>query len=413
MSRPIPASAACPLLLFVAACADAGARQTAIITDSAGVSIVESREAAWEEGDEWRLDTVPAVTIGGEEEGEPAYDLLQVSDVVRLGNGSIALINNGTSDIRLYDAAGRHVRTVGRAGDGPGEFRAMETLDRSAGDTLHTYDYLLRRLSTIAPDGAFLGSKPLRAGVEGAFLQPLARLPDGSWASTAQVFSADGEAGVRRDSLTVLRISAGFDSIADTIGRFPATEMYISRGGEGANRFVTFSLVPFGLSTRVAAGGGRIYVGNPERYLIQVFGANGTLERSIRRSVEREPVAEGDVARLREHELAEADPRFKPQVESKWANAPIAQLKPAFARMTADSEGALWVEAPRVLEGDPGHADVFDAQGRLLGRIPLPGSFRITEIGADYVLGVAKDADTGLEQVRMYRLQRTGNRGNA
>lgn len=241
MSRPIPASAACPLLLFVAACADAGARQTAIITDSAGVSIVESREAAWEEGDEWRLDTVPAVTIGGEEEGEPAYDLLQVSDVVRLGNGSIALINNGTSDIRLYDAAGRHVRTVGRAGDGPGEFRAMETLDRSAGDTLHTYDYLLRRLSTIAPDGAFLGSKPLRAGVEGAFLQPLARLPDGSWASTAQVFSADGEAGVRRDSLTVLRISAGFDSIADTIGRFPATEMYISRGGEGANRFVTFS----------------------------------------------------------------------------------------------------------------------------------------------------------------------------
>jgi hypothetical protein len=406
MQRLPSASRAPAILLFLAACADAGARQTAIITDSAGVSLVESRDAAWEEGEEWRLDTVPAVTIGGDEEGEAVYDLLQVSDAVRLGSGSIALINNGTSQIRIYDAAGKHLRTVGRAGDGPGEFRAMETLDRSAGDTLYTYDYMLRRLSSIAPDGRFLGSKPLRAEVEGAFLQPMARLADGSWASTAQVFSAEGETGVRRDSLTVLRLSPGFDSIADTIGRFAATEMYISRGGEGASRFVTFSLVPFGLATRIAAGGGRIYVGNPERYLIQVYRPDGTLERSIRRPVEREPVGEADVARLRDHELAEADPRFKAQVEAKWANAPVAQRKPAFARLTADSEGALWVERPRVLEADTGHADVFDAEGRLLGRIPLPGSFRITEIGTDYVLGVAKAEDTGLEQVRLYRLDR-------
>lgn len=397
-------------LLLAAACVDAGARQTAIVTDSAGVSIVESREGAWEEGEAWRLDTVPSVRIGGAEQGDAAYDLLQVGDAIRLSDGSIALINNGTSDVRIYDAAGRHLRTVGRAGDGPGEFRAMESLDRSAGDTIHTYDYMLRRLTTIAPDGGLVGSKGLRAALEGAFLQPLIRLADGRWASIAQVFSAEGEAGVRRDSLTVLLISPGFDSIADTIGRFPATEMYITRGGEGANRFVTFSLVPFGLSTRVTAGGNRIYVGNPERYLVQVYRSDGTLERSIRRPVEREAVAESEVARLREHELAEADPRFKSQVESKWANAPIADLKPAFARMTLDSDGALWVEAPRVLESDPGQADVFDVDGRLLGRIPLPGSFRITEIGTDYVLGVSKDEDTGLEQVRLYRLDRGGSK---
>ena len=146
--------------------------------------------------------------------------------------------------------------------------------------------------------------------------------------------------------------------------------------------------------------------GNPERYLIQVYGRDGNLERSIRRPVEREPVTEGDVARLREHELGETDPRFREQVEAKWADAPVASLKPAFARMTVDAGGALWVEAPRVLESDPGFADVFDEEGRLLGRIPLPGAFRITEIGLDYVLGVARDSDTGLEQVRLYRLDR-------
>ncbi len=399
-------------LILAAACTDAGARQTAVVTDSAGVSIVESREAAWEPGEEWRLDSVPAVRIGGAEEADPAYDLLQVSDAVRLSDGAIALINNGTSEVRYYDATGGHLRTVGRNGDGPGEFRAMETLDRSAGDTLHVYDYMLRRFTSLAPDGTLLGSRGLRAALEGAFLRPLARLADGSWVATAQLFRGEGETGVRRDSLTLLRLAPGVDSIADSIGRFPATEMYISRGGEGATRFVTFSLVPFGLSTRVVAGGGRIFVGNPERYLIQVYRSDGALERSIRRPVEREPVAESDVARLREHELAETDPRFREQVESKWANAPVAALKPAFAHLTVDSEGALWVEGPRVLDTDAGHADVFDPQGRLLGRVPLPASFRITDIGPDYVLGVARDADTGLEQVRLYRLNRGVPRGS-
>lgn len=405
-SRPFPQVPLAIVMVLAAACTDAGARQTAVITDSAGVSIVESRAPAWDDGEEWRLDSTPALRIGGAEDAEPAYDLLQVSDAVRLSDGSIALINNGTSELRFYDRSGRHLRTVGRKGDGPGEFRAMETLDRSAGDTLHVYDYLLRRFTSIAPDGTLLGSTGLRAALEGAFLQPLTRLPDGSWVATAQVFSGEGETGVRRDSLTVLRLAPAVDSIADSIGRFPATEMYISRGGEGATRFVTFSLVPFGLSTRVVAGGGRIFVGNPERYLIQVYRPDGALERSIRRPIEREPVAEQEVARLREHELSESDPRFREQVEAKWANAPVAALKPAFARMAVDADGALWVEGPRVLEGDPGYADVFDREGRLLGRIPLPGYFRITDIGSDYVLGVARDADTGLEQVRLYHLDR-------
>ena len=406
MQQPITVRAVFPLALLVAAaCTDVGARQTATITDSAGVSIVESRQAAWERGAEWRIDSVPLTRIGGAEEGEGAYDLLQVGDAVRLSDGSIALTNNGTADIRFFGRDGRHIRTVGRSGEGPGEFRALETLDRSAGDTVYAYDYMLRRLTGIAPDGTPLEARALRAAVEGAFLQPLGRLADGSWASLAQVFSAEAE-GTRRDSLTVVRITTGFDSIADTIGRFPATEMYITRGGEGANRFVTFSLVPFGLSTRVAAGGDRIYVGDPARYLIQVFRPDGTLERSIRRPVERAPVSPGDVARLRDHELAEADPRFRTQVEQKWENAPVAELMPAFARITVDSERHLWVETPRVLESDPAQADVFDPEGRLLGRVPLPASFRITEIGADYVLGVAKDGDTGLEQVRLYRLER-------
>ncbi|HEX6645007.1 MAG TPA: hypothetical protein VF037_10025 [Gemmatimonadales bacterium] len=397
-----------PGLLALAACTEAGARQTATITDSAGITIVESREPAWRDGEAYVLDSVPALRIGGNEQAEPAYDLLRVADAIRLSDGSIALINGGTSDVRIYSADGHHLRTVGRAGEGPGEFRAMEVLDRTPGDTLFVYDYLLRRLTTVAPDGTLLETRPLLAGTEVGFVQPLVRLSDGSWAATSQVFSGDAGEGARRDTLSVIRIAPGLDSIADSIGAFPASEMFISRGGEGSGRFITFSLIPFGLTTRINAGRDRIYVGNPERYLIEVYRPDGTLERSIRRPVERAPVTEEDVARLRESELegGEADPRFQRQIEQKWESAPVPALKPAYGRLTVDRDGFLWVEVPRVLDEDPGAADVFDPEGRLLGRIPLPPSFRITEIGRDYVLGVAEDADTGLEQVRLYLLHR-------
>jgi hypothetical protein len=408
-SRP---AALVPGLLALAACADAGARQTATITDSAGVAIVVSDAPAWREGEAWILDSVPSVRIGGSEQAEPAYDLLRVGDAIRLSDGAIALINGGTSDVRIYGADGRHRRTIGRAGDGPGEFRAMEVLDRSPGDTLFVYDYLQRRLTAIAPDGTVLEARALRAGSEGGFVQPLARLSDGTWAATSQVFSGDASEGVRRDSLSVIRLAPELDSISDSIGAFPASEMYISRGGEGSNRFITFSLIPFGLTTRIGAGRDRIYVGNPERYLIEVYRPDGALERSIRRPVERAPVTEEAVARLRESELAGTeDPRFQRQVEEKWKSAPVPALMPAYGRVTVDRDGYLWVEAPRVLGSDPGAADVFDPEGRLLGRIALPPSFRITEIGRDYILGVAEDEDTGLEQVRLYPLDRTSASG--
>ena len=47
---------------------------------------------------------------------------------------------------------------------------------------------------------------------------------------------------------------------------------------------------------------------------------------------------------------------------------------------------------------------VFDAQGRWLGDVTLPARFSPMDIGADYVLGVARDED-GVETVAMYTLR--------
>lgn len=51
------------------------------------------------------------------------------------------LVSNGVhaENILLFDSQGRFVRAIGKAGDGPGEFRNIAALVVSAGDTIHAF----------------------------------------------------------------------------------------------------------------------------------------------------------------------------------------------------------------------------------------------------------------------------------
>ncbi|MBB4636904.1 hypothetical protein [Longimicrobium terrae] len=44
--------------------------------------------------------------------------------------------------------------------------------------------------------------------------------------------------------------------------------------------------------------------------------------------------------------------------------------------------------------------------GRVRGTVSMPGDLNVTQIGADWVLGIAMDADN-VERVRLHRLART------
>jgi hypothetical protein len=53
----------------------------------------------------------------------------------------------------------------------------------------------------------------------------------------------------------------------------------------------------------------------------------------------------------------------------------------------------------------PSRWSVFDASGRWLGDVALPSRFTPKEIGADYVLGIGRDADD-VPHVLMYRIEK-------
>lgn len=73
----------------------------------------------WHEGAGWRV--VEELRIGSVEGGGPeAFG--EVEAFVVDGEGRIWVLERITAQLTVFDAAGAHVRTIGRRGGGPGEF---------------------------------------------------------------------------------------------------------------------------------------------------------------------------------------------------------------------------------------------------------------------------------------------------
>jgi hypothetical protein len=111
------------------------------------------------------------------------------------------------------------------------------------------------------------------------------------------------------------------------------------------------------------------------------------------------------VEQYRRDYLERVGPEERPRLERILALSPVPATFPAHGRMLADAEGNLWVAAyPRPGE-DRQVWEVFDASGRWLGPVTMPGRFRVTGVGGGVVLGTGRD-EQDVEKVLVYRLVR-------
>jgi hypothetical protein len=140
-------------LLFAVsvACTDSRSNSSAVtVRDSSGIVIVENDLA--------RLPLMcvvgdaPTIAIGSTD-GASEYELHRVFGASRLGDGRIVLVNQGSSQLRFYDASGRFLMSAGRSGSGPGEFRDAFYLWVLPGDTIWVGDYDPWQFLVFSPAG--------------------------------------------------------------------------------------------------------------------------------------------------------------------------------------------------------------------------------------------------------------------
>ncbi|HET8649909.1 MAG TPA: hypothetical protein VFL95_07705 [Gemmatimonadales bacterium] len=115
-----------------------------------------------------QVDSLPSLSIGVAE-GTPALELDRANSALRLADGRIVVANSGTDELRFFDSTGASLASVGRNGEGPGEFSGGMTLYPGSGDSLVVYDAGARRFTVTDRDGHYVRMYPAVAGGRTSF----------------------------------------------------------------------------------------------------------------------------------------------------------------------------------------------------------------------------------------------------
>jgi len=111
-----------------------------------GVRVVHNEKAGkWGANPEVKLELVR--TIGGLD-AEENSSFNNPNDIVRDSVGNLYILDTDNNRIQKLNSEGKFIKTIGRKGQGPGEFQAARSMD-------------IDKLEIFSPDGVFLGEIPL------------------------------------------------------------------------------------------------------------------------------------------------------------------------------------------------------------------------------------------------------------
>jgi len=304
----------------------------------------------------------------------------EVTRLAEDSQGGIYVLDGQVPEIRHFDRTGEFVGTVGRSGEGPGEYGPL-TLGMvvDPAGVLYVHDWASPpRIVRFDADGTALDPWMLDS--------PFLTTTPGTW-----LFSdAPGRVLVTtrvEDKPALILLENGQEMETLAVPALPG--MPQQRGG------------PYRIDTYWSwHPKGYFVVGVSNEYSLEARRSDGLLR--IRRDVEMLPVhpPEADAYR-RLFEWMERQPAYRPP-EGEW----IPSTMPPFRAINVGSDGRIWVRRntdpiqipveedpsgrPTVGWVQPFVFDVFEADGTFLGEIRFPERFEPHLFGTDYVWGVRR-----------------------
>jgi hypothetical protein len=354
----------------------------------------------------WTLSPTPTLTI--EDDGTPATQFVRIVGVARLSNGSIAVANRGTNDIRVFDARGRHVATFGRTGEGPGEFRRLDWVGRS-GDTLWFFDSGVMRVTgvLVTARAELAGiTRIIATGNRGSF-RVTGRLADGRFVATTNVSPTfEGSPGVHRYPGSAGIIVATGDGEVNWLGDFKSAANFVHNPTGDVKQAAT-GPIAFSPWLYSATTSGHVWIGDSGGDSVVVVRGRDLSRVTIRVPFDRRVPSRELVNKAREEELAlnKTSPVGKAFTEAKFSAKYLPELLPFFESLLPGFQDEVWILEYTGNRQSPAKYIVLDANGRPKGSVTVPGGSRIREVGLDYVILVHQDQDE-VESVRVHRLQR-------
>jgi hypothetical protein len=284
-----------------------------------------------------------------------------VSDVALDAQGNLYALDSQLSEVSVFDREGNFLRTIGREGEGPGEFRRASQLFVTPDGRIAVAQMMPGKIVLLSPDGKPAGDFPLPAA------------PDGG---TQMLWDA-GSAG--------RSIVVGSGRFAQGEGKFTMTSSLQILAPDGTPRGTVaertqvndMANMSFDEKTArrpawAASADGRLFVNDAfDAYEIKYYGADAKLARVVTREYQHR-------ARSKE-EMEEGRPRIMMRGDrgGRRFDAKPSPTDPDVMQMFARPDGTVWVMSSRGArdcpKGTMARFDVFDANGHFVREVSVQG----------------------------------------
>ena len=317
-----------------------------------------------------------------------------VGGVVANGEGTIFVADPENAHIRVFSPAGDSLTTIGRKGQGPGEFQNVYELYMTEDDSLIVHDRRSRQLSVFSPEPPFSFTRrfavprrnggfptqilmPDTTGYLVVYYNPLGDREDGRMAPDRWVSWLDPSGEVIEDSLFTVEGKPGILS--------------------SESDFRMFLTVPFGKGPQFARGpASTVFYGRTDSLRVAQRSLEGTVLKTVR--LPYTPIAvtreDADSVRAARNERA----------RKLLAQVDFPEYRPAFRELITDDQDRVWIDVIDQPSSDSTTWKIVDLSAQEVVDTQLPEKVSIRYIRDGRVCGVRED-ENGLDEVVVYEIR--------
>jgi len=310
---------------------------------------------------------VPEITITDDSMAGKSF-FSQISDIALDNQGNLYASDSKENNVKKFDPSGFFLGTIGRAGQGPGEFSYPTEIEFSKG-RLYVRELMNSRVSILDDKGTFL--KSVRVEMQEGQWQNMRALPDGRFA-------------VQREKVNRQDLNAPQEVFIDLFSSALEFIKTLYRHEIRRNQYITEPLrtnVPIPFAPQVyfdVTQDGKVVIGYSGKYEIEIHDPDKGKVAAFSHSYapvevtakDKELYFGGMTVMMGGSSGATSQKRGAPEYIVK--NTEFPRHKPPFVNIKVDVDGNIWVQPYGLtIDKDGPEMDVFDKQGRSLGRVRI------------------------------------------